>query len=682
MKVTDVRFDRGGAHGRRIRLFGLAALCGLIAGAWPAMMDARAPSDTGDSWAGDIIVTQAPIRRDLEKAGPLAEGMLAHAYGEGARLALVRPGARPKILTSGFHSACDPHVSFDGKRLLFAGKRKATDHWNIFEMAVDGSDPRQITHDMGDCRGPIYQGTLFTLDSKEPWNQICFASNRDGELNEYGTYPAMDLYSCRLDGTELRRLTFNPSTDVDPWMLPDGRMVYSSWERSTLEHGRKGRVALFAMNIDGTDNLMFSGDEGQRIKRQPCVTPSGLVVFVEADALAWDGSGRLAYVTLRRNLHSHHVISGEADGLFYSPSPLPNGQILVSRRDHKTLKTQGVWRVDPLSGRMTPVFDDPKYHDIQAQAVVAQPVPDGRSTVVLESESTGRLYCLDLFVSDLPEDVWVKPGAELRLRVLEGIPGRVGESSAGERKDKLAGREAGEPGLTRKRFLGEIPVEPDGSFNVLVPANTPIQLQLVDLQGMALRSSHWVWVKNKENRGCIGCHEDGERTPPNRFAAALSHPSTPLTLPPDKRRAVDFRRDVMPIIAAKCATAACHGALAASIPLDASLAPRARDEYNRSYQTLMTGSDGEEPGKYVHPGRARTSPLIWHLFNRNTSQPWDPPGLAQRPPKAMPPGVSLTDSERRTFVEWIDLGATWDALSAPQAQPASAATAATHGGTR
>ena len=683
MKVTDVGFHSATRPGRR-RLFiaSLVGACGLIAWSWPVLTDAQAPS-AQSAWSGDMVVTQLPVNKKKESAGAPADGMFARTSGEGARLVLIRSGERPVPLTADFHSACDPHVSFDGRRLLFAGKRKAADPWNIFEMAVDGSGVRQITRDMGNCRHPIYQGTLFTLDSKEPWYQICFVSDVAGELNESGGGPATDLYSCRVDGSELRRLTFNPSADVDPWMLPDGRMVYASWQRSTPELGRAGRIGLFAINIDGTDNLVFSDDEGLPIKQMPCVTRSGLVVFVEADKAAWDGAGRLSSVSLRRNLHSHRSITSETEGLFHSPSPLPDGQALVSRRDSAKLKTHGVWRVDPVSGRMSPVFDDPKYHDIQAQAIAARPVPDGRSTVIVESESTGKLYCIDTFISDLPEDQWLKKGAALRLRVLEGIPDKA-ETVTGRARKSASVASASRPGLARKRFLGDIPVEPDGSFNLEAPANIPIQLQLIDSHGLALRTSHWIWVKNKENRGCIGCHEDGERTPPNRFASALGRPSTPLTLPPDKRRTVDFRRDVMPIIAARCATAACHGAQGASISLDASLEPRSGGRFNLSYSTLMTASGDDVPGAYVHPGRARTSPLIWHLFGRNMSQPWDRPDVSQNAPKPMPPGGAppLTEEERRVFVEWIDLGALWDALPSPQTRPASQAKTATHGGTR
>ncbi len=179
-----------------------------------------------------------------------------------------------------------------------------------------------------------------------------------------------------------------------------------------------------------------------------------------------------------------------------------------------------------------------------------------------------------------------------------------------------------------RRILGVVPVEEDGSFNIEVPANIPIQLQLLDEQGMALRSCGWIWVRNRETRGCIGCHEDGERTPDNRFAKALSERTVPLTLPPERRRTVDFRRDVKPILDAGCGAAACHG---------------------NSRPGL---------GAHVDPGRARTSPLVWQLFGRNTSRAWDARSdEAPRPVPAHRERKPLSEEARRVLLEWIDLGA-------------------------
>ncbi|UCE49856.1 MAG: hypothetical protein JSW47_06820, partial [Phycisphaerales bacterium] len=206
---------------------------------------------------------------------------------------MLYPDLSTTVLSKGFHSASDPEISFDAARILFAAKKTAGDTWNIYEMGIDGSNVRQITDGIGDCRNPGYQSTLYTIVSPKPWYQITFVGTEPGILNECGLGTATNLYSCKLDGTAVRRLTFNLSSDTDPFIMPNGRLLLASWQRSTIEHGLVGRVSLFGINIDGTDYAAFCTSEGKRAKRTPCVTTKGMAIFVEADVPAPDGSGSI-----------------------------------------------------------------------------------------------------------------------------------------------------------------------------------------------------------------------------------------------------------------------------------------------------------------------------------------------------------------------------------------------------
>jgi hypothetical protein len=644
-----------------------------------------------------IVLTQLPLGTRAEKGGALAGAMLRADYGEGGRIVLVRPRGTLRVLTKGFASAADPDVSFDGKRILFAGKRRATDNWNIFEMQADGSGVRQVTRDLGDCRSPIYQSKLNTLVADRPWYQITFVSTAAGELNEAAPIPSSSLYSSKLDGTFVSRLTFNPSSSLDPFLSWDGRLIFAMWQRGRLERGVLGRVALFELNQDGTDLMVLCGDQGRRVKHMPAVTAEGLVVFVEADQVGWDGAGSLAAVSLRQPLRSYRQITGPGDGLFHSPSPMPDGKILVARRTSGDGGNHGVYRLDPSTGRLELVFDDPKYHALQAKVLTPRPEPDGRSSSVfvatgdiddptskqsfIPKNPRGKLYCLNAYISDLDRAQWLPPGTVKRARVLEGLPHHRKDQAYLLPEEIVGGASgpgssvAGIPPTLPRRFLGEVPVEEDGSFNVEVPADIPIEIQLLDENGMALRSCGWIWVKNNEPRGCIGCHEDQELTPENRLVKAVMRPSIPLTLSPERRRSVDFRRHVMPIIEAKCVS--CHGA--GKVPrLDGGMGlvdHGGHAYFNSAYEHLLAappaaGTQRPALGRYVHAGRARTSPLIWHLFGFNTSRPWDLGAKSSVRMKPMPPeGVAaVTDDERRTFIEWIDTGALWDLLVGEEAQ--------------
>jgi len=555
---------------------GIASIAVLLApaAAVPAQPAGAAKSAGRPGAGAGIVFTQLP------RTAPLREG-----FGEGARIARLLPDGSLRVLSRGFHSAADPEVSFDGRRILFSGKRAADDRWQIYEMAADGTGLRQVTRESMHCRSPLYQSQTYTLSVDRPWHQIAFTGVRpDGS----------SLYSVKLDGSALRRLTYNPFGDADPFLAPDGRILFSG--------GQEGRFSIFGVNLDGTDFALFSGPEGGLFKRAPCVTTGRLALFVEPPGRD-EVAGTLAVVNLRRNLHSYRRLTEPREGRFFSPAPAPDGRVLVSRI--RAGGTYGIWRFDPETRRAEPLYDDPQFHDVQARLLAPRPEPDGRASVVDESESTGVLYCLSVYTSDLRPE-WMPPGTAKRVRVLEAVGPK---------------REA--------RFLGEMALEEDGSFNLRTPANIPIRVQVLDADGMALRSSAWVWNRNKENRGCIGCHEDGELVPENRFARALAREPVPLTLPEERRRRVDFLLDVQPVLEAKCAASGCH-----------------------------TGTRSLNLAALVTPEAARTSPLVWHLFGRNTSRPWDrvtaPARISPMPPPGSP---GLTQDEKRAIVEWIDLGA-------------------------
>jgi hypothetical protein len=537
-----------------------------------------------------------------------------------ARLVRLLPDGSLQVLSADFYSARDPDVSFDGKRILFSGKKRNADHWQIYEMESDGSGARQVIDAPMDARQPIYQSTVYEITSDEPWHHISFVGS-SGDL-------VPNLYSARLDGANIRRITYNPYGGLDPFAMPDGRILFAGRQSRRLEPGHSDRVALFATNLDGTDYAIFAGDEGARLKRMPCVTSNRLAVFVESEESTPDGAGRLAAVTLRRNLHSYRALTRPSDGLYHSPAPLPDGELLVSRRPGDGSGTYAVYRFDPVSGRTALIHDDPRRHDIQAQSLSPRPEPDGRASVVNDQESTGILYGLDVYTSDLGKSRekptreldWMPPGSVKRLRVLEGLPGRNTASSD-------------PPPLLRVRALGEADVERDGSFNIRVPANTPIQLQLLDEDGLARRTCDWIWVRNKESRGCIGCHEDAELTPENRLVEAVTKPSISLTPPPEKRRTVEFSRDVAPIVSRKCADSGCHA------------------------ERGIRRADRQELAPYL-ARTARTSPLVWHVLGRNTSRSWDQ-AAARSPSGAIPPecSASVAKEEKKVIIEWIDLGA-------------------------
>ena len=67
----------------------------------------------------------------------------------------VKSANAERALLPDFAASADPVVSFDGERVLFAGKAHATDAWQIWEIALAGGAARRITASQEDCIRPF-----------------------------------------------------------------------------------------------------------------------------------------------------------------------------------------------------------------------------------------------------------------------------------------------------------------------------------------------------------------------------------------------------------------------------------------------------------------------------------------------------------------------------------------------
>ncbi len=85
----------------------------------------------------------------------------------------------------------------------------------------------------------------------------------------------------------------------------------------------------------------------------------------------------------------------------------------------------------------------------------------------------------------------------------------------------------GETEFEMQQILGYAPIEPDGSFKLTVPADTPIALAVVDSQGRAFQThTNWIQVRPGERRTCDGCHSPRRGGAINSGAVVNSIPAT------------------------------------------------------------------------------------------------------------------------------------------------------------
>jgi hypothetical protein len=90
----------------------------------------------------------------------------------------------------------------------------------------------------------------------------------------------------------------------------------------------------------------------------------------------------------------------------------------------------------------------------------------------------------------------------------------------------------GETDFEMQQILGYAAIEPDGSFKLTVPADTPIALSIIDAKGRAFQThTNWIQVRPGERRTCDGCHSP-------RRGAALNSGSVVNAVPAALRAAM------------------------------------------------------------------------------------------------------------------------------------------------
>ncbi len=579
--------------------------------------------------ASDMIFVRYPAEAKGNQADNAPYFLPADKYIQGAQIVRYNPDTAqdPDILTSDFYAACDPDVSFNGKAIIFAGKKSEADTWQIWRMNADGTNKMQLTSASGNCVAPVHAGARFFLDDPEPVIQIIYAGDSHGWKNPGIGYPAYSIYAIDITGERTHRLSFNLNADFEPTVLPNGRIIYSSWQRYGERFEGHGTTALLAVNNDGTDLMPFYGNhEGPIYKSMAEVDKNGSVYFIETESPGFLGGGNLAKTGQSRPLHTYERITHS--GFYTAPSILNDGSLLVSFRDADGTTPYGIFTMDAgTMKRKERIYGSPDWHALDVHSLAPHTEPKGRSNWLIPGTETGVYYALDVYRTNLDEYEDMERGTLKYIRVIEGIPV----------KDELHSARAPITSYAPSRILGVMPLEADGSFQFVLPASTPVTFQLLDEHHRAAATQQgWTWVMGNESRGCIGCHEDREMSPPNIFVDAVKKDPVNLVLPPERRRTADFKNSIYTLMEKNCTTSECHNS-------DATF--RIADTPARKVYEWLLNSDA------VIPGYARKSPLTGHITDTTP---------ADISPVRIPEKVSIGKTVQIRFIEWIDLGAQWD----------------------
>ena len=483
----------------------------------------------------------------------------------------VEPQFTTVYAPTNHETVIDPTLHFDADRLLFAQNGEREKNWRLWEMNLDGSARRQLSPDDGADIGHFDPCYL-------PDGRIVFASTASyqGLPCEFGSKAMTCLYLLDPKSQNVRQLTFEQDSDWCPTMLPNGRVLYLRWEYTDQSHANS-RI-LFHMNPDGTDQREFRGSgswfPGSFFYAKAIPGEAHQIIGVAGGHHGTPRSGRLMIMDPSRGRREAEGIVQEipgrgksvepivrdrlVDGVwpqFLMPAPLSAKYHLVSAK----LAPNSLWGI-----YLVDVFDNVTLVKEVEDAALLWPTPVQRRErpPVIQNRVKPDTDECTVFVADVnagPGLLGVPRGAVKKLRVIEYYFAKRGMGG-------LYGTLGADGPWDVKRILGTVPVEPDGSAQFVMPANTPVSVQPLDAQGQALQLERsWFVGMPGERVSCIGCHESQDAAAVSRATAAMRRAPSRLDEWFGPARGFSFVREVQPVLDRHCV--ACHdGSPAGAVP--------------------------------------------------------------------------------------------------------------------
>ena len=342
-------------------------------------------------------------------------------------------------------SFMEPDLSFDGRKLLFAActfhpdladeQNKADKShvpedafYHVFEMNVDGSGRRQLTHGKYDDFDARYLpgGDIVFLSTRKGTALQCSQSFSDSTRaadhpdsyvrcggDDYRPVPVFTLHAMDAAGGNIRPLSAFENFEWAPSVANDGRILYTRWDYIDRFNGHF--FSLWSANQDGTNPQLVYGN--YTVKPQ-----------VKFEARAIPGSSKLVFTAV-----AHHSICGgtlclldrsrgtedaapltrltpevafpetEANGGHYyaNPWPLSEEYFLVGWADQKLpphcratdeqnpRNAMGLYLLDAF-GNQELLYRDPEISSVSPMPVTPRPQPPTQPAVAVGQWRTGR----------------------------------------------------------------------------------------------------------------------------------------------------------------------------------------------------------------------------------------------------------------------------------------------------
>jgi hypothetical protein len=377
--------------------------------------------------------------------------------------------------------------------MIFAGQKKEGDKWQIWETDLGTLKTVQLTNMPYNCTDPAYL----------PLGRFLFTSHSATDSLKTNE----SIFTCNLDGTDPMQITYTPCLYMASNVLGDGRILTIGVQT----YPEAGSEKYLIMRPDGTKSeLFYTGPGGSHYTGPGFETNNGRIIFIEAEHNN-PTHGNLISVNYNSPMHSRINLSSETEGDFRAVFPEPSGKFLVSYR--KTASDRyGIYEFDPENKSLgQQLYSSNDFDVIEVADVVkhnrARKLPSEVNTLL----KTGLIMCQDVNLADDPAKFSGSMLSKTQMVEIMGVDSSMG--------------------IFRPSH--------DGSFYLKVVADKPFQIRTLDENGKIIRKCDWIWLRNNERRGCVGCHEDQNIVPDNRIPLAVKH--APIGIP----RHINKIKDIM-----------------------------------------------------------------------------------------------------------------------------------------